>query len=216
MQKSSDLTVDSPPRRARRERDRELRRQDILAAAETIFAAHGYHEAAVEKIAEEAGYAAGTVYRYFESKKDLYQTLLAEKAGESLQRASEMAAGRGPVITRLLGVVRGELDFIRRHESFLRVLVAEVMSSSGDLTAECVKHRQSYLAIIRRLLKEGIRQQEFREMDVELTAVLIGRIGEVLYHEYLGAAAPGREFERRLARVEDFILETIDRLLLPT
>src|SRR3981081_2533981 len=47
------------------------KRERILAAAERIFARHGFFAARVSEIAKEAGVADGTIYLYFKSKDDL-------------------------------------------------------------------------------------------------------------------------------------------------
>lgn len=65
---STDSNVISRPLRPRRERERRQRRSDILRAAESVFAAQGFHAASVEQIASEADYATGTVYLYFHDK----------------------------------------------------------------------------------------------------------------------------------------------------
>lgn len=49
--------------------DRQL--DDLLPAAETLFAEKSYHNTTVADIATRAGLATGSVYRYFESKRDL-------------------------------------------------------------------------------------------------------------------------------------------------
>jgi len=64
---------------SRKERDRQLRRSDILKAAEHIFALKGYHKATIRNIAKEAQYAIGTVYLHFKDKDALYFALLDEK-----------------------------------------------------------------------------------------------------------------------------------------
>ena len=52
------------------------KKQIILKAAMTVFAAKGYHYATVEDIADEAGVAKGSVHAYFENKLDVLLTLL--------------------------------------------------------------------------------------------------------------------------------------------
>ncbi|HUP16788.1 MAG TPA: TetR/AcrR family transcriptional regulator [Acidimicrobiia bacterium] len=49
--------------------DRQL--DDLLSAAEALFAEKSYHNTTVADIATRAGLATGSVYRYFESKRDL-------------------------------------------------------------------------------------------------------------------------------------------------
>ena len=64
--------------RARREREKEARRQSILEAARELFFARGYANTTVPQIAEAAEIATGTVYLYFATKEHLYANLLLE------------------------------------------------------------------------------------------------------------------------------------------
>nr|MBA3454015.1 TetR/AcrR family transcriptional regulator [Deltaproteobacteria bacterium] len=63
------MTVHSAAERGNDKRER------ILAAAETVFAKHGFFAARVAEIAKEAGVADGTIYLYFKSKDDLLISL---------------------------------------------------------------------------------------------------------------------------------------------
>jgi AcrR family transcriptional regulator len=68
----------------RRQREREQRFQTILAAAETLFAQKGYHQAGMEEIADLSEVSVGTVYFYFKNKEDLIVHML-EKIGYQLR-----------------------------------------------------------------------------------------------------------------------------------
>jgi TetR/AcrR family transcriptional regulator, repressor of fatR-cypB operon len=54
------------------------KRQAILDAALTLFAQRGYHGTTVPSVADTAGVGAGTIYRYFENKEALANTLYKE------------------------------------------------------------------------------------------------------------------------------------------
>jgi AcrR family transcriptional regulator len=51
------------------------RKSQILEAALNVFSRKGFGEATVPDVAEEAGVAVGTIYNYFESKKDLLTSI---------------------------------------------------------------------------------------------------------------------------------------------
>ena len=75
----------------------------ILDAASRVFASRPFHEVLIDTIASDAGIGKGTIYRYFETKEDLYfatvlhvvETLAAEL--DRRGRAGELgdAAARG-------------------------------------------------------------------------------------------------------------------------
>jgi AcrR family transcriptional regulator len=56
----------------RREREKQMRRESIIDAAEKIFFAKGVAASTMDEIAEAAELSKGTIYLYFKSKEDLY------------------------------------------------------------------------------------------------------------------------------------------------
>ena len=54
------------------------RRRQLLAAAQEVFVAQGYHAAAMDEIAERAGVSKPVLYQHFPGKLDLYLALLDE------------------------------------------------------------------------------------------------------------------------------------------
>ena len=63
-----------------RQEIREQNRKRLLAAAAEEFAHQGYHAANTNRISQAAGFAAGTIFNYFPTKKDLMRVLLDETA----------------------------------------------------------------------------------------------------------------------------------------
>ena len=76
----------------------EQNRSLVLAAARRVFLTQGYHGATLEQIADEAGFSKGVVYSQFDSKADLFLTLLrariAERAADNARVASSPAERR--------------------------------------------------------------------------------------------------------------------------
>lgn len=74
-------------------------RSTLLAAARKVFLKRGFHGASLETIALEAGFSKGVVYSQFDSKSDLFLSLLAERQAERLAdnhaRAATLSGGAG-------------------------------------------------------------------------------------------------------------------------
>jgi AcrR family transcriptional regulator len=77
-------------RQTREQRRRETREQ-LLAAAERVFAARGYHGASVAEIADTAGYTTGALYSNFAGKEELFLALLDRRQSDQ----SEALAASG-------------------------------------------------------------------------------------------------------------------------
>ena len=69
----------SPRNPEENERIRAERRQQILEAALELFAEKGYFNTKISDIAERLGVGKGTIYWYFDSKEDLFETVFRYK-----------------------------------------------------------------------------------------------------------------------------------------
>ena len=65
---------------------RSARRAQLLVAARDVFAAQGYHAAAMDDIAERAGVSKPVLYQHFPGKLELYQALLTTYADELVEQ----------------------------------------------------------------------------------------------------------------------------------
>lgn len=77
----------------------------ILRAAIKVFASKGFYATKVSEIAKTAGVADGTIYLYFKNKDDLLISIFEDR------------------ITRLIAVLRTEIDAAEGFDEKLRVVV---------------------------------------------------------------------------------------------
>lgn len=98
-------------RQARRAAVGEAKRAHILAAAREVFQERGLEGANLREIARRAGYVAGSIYSYFDSKEAIYGALLAESL-ERLNAAVAAGARDGqPARARAHDAARAFYDF---------------------------------------------------------------------------------------------------------
>lgn len=113
------------PRRERRERRIAARRQQILAAAEVVFAAKGYRGATTKEIAQAADVSEGTLYNYFTSKRDLFIGLMTERTDELV---SSIAGVRADSVDGVMvELLASQFTRMRTHRHF-RLFLQEARS----------------------------------------------------------------------------------------
>jgi AcrR family transcriptional regulator len=101
-------------RRQRRQAMAEVRRSLVLDAARAVFFEQGLEGASLREIARRAGYTAGALYSYFDSKEAIYGALL----GESLERLNAHVAAAPPpadAATALQRAAGAFFDFYREN-----------------------------------------------------------------------------------------------------
>lgn len=62
--------------------DPDTRRAQLLHSARAVFAHKGYHRAGIADVVAHAGVARGTFYRYFDSKRAVFQEILEHMMDE--------------------------------------------------------------------------------------------------------------------------------------
>lgn len=63
----------------RREREKKVREEEIISAAEKIFYEKGFHDTSMDEVARAAQFTKKTLYQYFINKEDLYFTVVARE-----------------------------------------------------------------------------------------------------------------------------------------
>jgi AcrR family transcriptional regulator len=157
-------------------------RERLLHAARELIEEGGYGAATVVAIADRAGVAAGTLYRHFPSKEELFvelfRTVCDREVAAMLAAADEMPADASHV-DRLETVLSTFAARALRRPRLAWALIAEPVDPLVD--AERLAYRERYTAMTAQALRAGIAAGELPEQNVELTAAaLVGGCGEAL------------------------------------
>jgi AcrR family transcriptional regulator len=103
---------------------RSARRKQLLAAAQQVFVAQGYHAAAMDDIAERAGVSKPVLYQHFPGKLELYLALLDTHCDALIDRVRRAMAATADNEERVRGATEAYFDFVD-HESEAFRLVFE-------------------------------------------------------------------------------------------
>lgn len=114
-----DLAIGRPTRLPR-----SVRRQQLLAAAQEVFVAQGYHAAAMDDIAERAGVSKPVLYQHFPSKLELYLALLDTHCSALVTKTRAAMTATTDNKERVRGAMQAYFDIID-HESEAFRLVFE-------------------------------------------------------------------------------------------
>ena len=114
-------------------------RRKILDAAKVVFFRDGFMAANLDEVAENASVAKGTLYRYFESKADLYVAVLADNGDGFTQRLEEAVAGGERGLEKLERLSQFYYDYWVRHPEYFQIFWAiDNQSVIGELPPEVI------------------------------------------------------------------------------
>ena len=186
-------------------------RERLLAAAQELIETGGYGAASVLAIADRAGVAAGTLYRHFSSKEELFaslfRTVCDREVAAMQQAATRMAPDAGPA-ERLETVLATFARRALRRPRLAWALIAEPVDPLVD--AERLAYRARYAALIAEGLRQGIATGELPAQDADLVAAaLVGGCGEALVGPLSPLAGERPDAEAVLSGLRTFIRRAI-------
>jgi AcrR family transcriptional regulator len=101
------------------------RRDEILDAAVTIFSEKGYDEADTQAMADRLGVAKGTLYRYFPSKRELFQAVIHRSMAQLRAWVDEHVAPVDDPLEEIIVGMRAYLEFFEKHPEVVELLIQE-------------------------------------------------------------------------------------------
>ena len=156
----------------------EVRKSEILDAAEKLFTVKGFEKATVNDILEETGIAKGTFYYYFKSKEDALDAIISRRIEEFMVRAKAIASEPElEVPVKLLSVIMALKPQNPVQEEFTPAL-----HEQGNAQFHQKSLVQSVLCltpVLRDIVEEGNKQGIFdthypkESIEILLTAAIV-------------------------------------------
>ncbi len=152
---------------------RQATRQRILRVAAREFARLGFDQANINLIAEQAGIGKGTIYLYFENKRELFLAMLRFIAQVQLVSIRGALASKGTLQERLERLFRAFVRLAEEDGDSFNVYMSALYGVNRAFQAEATKLLRDYLAVIALVLEESRATGEIQTNDIEATALLV-------------------------------------------
>ncbi|WP_026580791.1 TetR/AcrR family transcriptional regulator [Bacillus sp. J33] len=205
----------------RKQREKELKRNDIIEAAERVFFEKGYTSSTMDDVAKEAEFSKRTVYLYFNSKEQIYFEIMLKgyKLLIAMLEEDISQLGVGSAIERVKQIGITLIKFKNKHPNYFEAIV-EYETGEKDFEKgipdhsrdECYQQGEKVLSFLTDSLIQGMKDGSIREgLNVLDTAF-------VLWSSTIGAFTIAkkkanyiRKFHNR--NPEDLIHRTYDVLI---
>ena len=109
------------------------RRTQLLAAAKTVFVTQGYHAAAMDDIAVQAGVSKPVLYQHFPSKLELYLDLLGESAAEMVRLVRAALAATMDNHERVDNAVAAYFTFVADNDQAYRLIFESDLRGQAEV-----------------------------------------------------------------------------------
>lgn len=166
------------------------KRTVIVTAALQLFAEKGIKAATIRDIASAAGVTEGALYRHFESKEQLAQSLFGECAEILHERLEQSLEGVQGAHQRLCALVEGFFAFAEHDPEAYEFVMARHHDNIGALPPGKPRPKDLFVEV----LEEGMAAGELRRMDGHLgAAIVIGMCLRTIFFFDRGLIEAGRD-----------------------
>ncbi len=183
-------------------KERKMRQDLILLGALKVFKDRGLEGATMDEIANASGFGKATLYYYFKSKEDVLSAILVDgwkNIWESLEPIiSEDNTPRKTFVNVLIKIAENAQDRPGLFEFLFDVPKAIKLDNQP-----WKEYQHRLYAVIQGLLEDGIKQDEFPQVDPQLMFKALGGL-------FMGLVFMGDKKERVTDKdVENLLNELI-------
>jgi len=154
---------------SRRERELARHRQEILKAAENLFAEHGFHETTMQMVADRVEFSVGYLYKHFSGKEEMHRQMILFHLAKMDELTSEVEALKLPPLDKLHRTYEEICRHFNDHRDFMRIFHKEIGGTCDELVAEKRQHFQQMVDSFDAAVTAG----ELRACDTQLLAAAV-------------------------------------------
>ena len=170
------------PVHAPRQRRKEARPQELLAAALALFAEKGFAATRAEEVAARAGVSKGTLYLYYPSKEELLKAVIRENLGLLIAEGEELVSSYdGPTADLLMVLMDTWWERVGNTPAAAihKIIVSEARNFpeiAAFYSAEVILPAERLMS---NAVQRGIERGEFRQVPVH--EVALGLLAPVIF-----------------------------------
>lgn len=151
----------------RRRQEREIRRKDIIDAAERVFFAKGYESASMDEVAKEAEFSKRTVYVYFNSKEQIYFEIMIRGYRRLIGMIEKSMRENRPqnALEELRCIFFTFFGFSTEYPEYFKAIMEYETNDSDDRTgvedeskAECYRLGEQIFGYLAHALQKGVEE----------------------------------------------------------
>jgi AcrR family transcriptional regulator len=201
-------TAMSSPARSRQEKAREQARRDILLAAASVFARRGYAAATLAELAKAAGFAAPSLYRYFESKEEIFLSLVELMKADLRATFDAPVDAARPLAARLETLVAFQIELSRSRRDVMAFLLSSPEVPGSPVAVDMRAGLSIYEKSMTAWLERHVAPAELG-CPVPIAARVLAAIGHAFHHCHVINPDEGFEPAEEARQVVDLALHGI-------
>jgi AcrR family transcriptional regulator len=149
---------------------KDVNRENILKIAREIFSKYGYKKTTLDDIANAVRKGKSSLYYYFKSKEDLFQAVIMKEVDILAYELEIVISRNTDPVDKLRDYILTKMATFRNLANFYHAIENDV-TAVGFIDKVKLKYEQDEIRMIKRILIEGVRKNEFEIYDFNLAAI---------------------------------------------
>ena len=214
------LSVYGGDKKMRVVKEANVRKSEILDAAERLFGTKGFDGTSITDILNEIGIARGTLYYHFKSKEDILDALIERMTGSLVAKASEIARDKDMPVLQRLTLMMLELNV---NNDLGHEIMEQVHKPQNALMHQKMQERllAGVNPIVTALIEEGIAQGMCRTEHPAEVAEMTMLYSNTVFDDLAGYSGDERQrkasaFIYNLERLLGMERDSLREAILPT
>ena len=144
----------------------DARRQMVVAKALGLFAKMGYAKVSFLTISEATGIARTALYRYFKTKREIFDEAIHSVTSGLVTELSEICAKELSVTRRIEQACLVVMEAIHGHREFFYAIcdfVFSMVRTGEDMTSRIEMFTGGFRVVLQRLIAEGVQNGELKK-----------------------------------------------------
>jgi AcrR family transcriptional regulator len=190
--------------------DDEDKKGRILRAAEEVFAKKGFYTATISEIAISAKVAEGTIYTYFDNKKDLLFSISKKRLEQFKKEMDEVFDIRDP-LRKLRRIIRFQFTIFLSDRNFLKVFLLDNKLNREFYVSSVYPDFLDYVSALERIIEEGMEKGVFKKnINVRLFRNLfIGALSHLTIRWFILEKAKGIDIMQEIDEVISLLCRSV-------
>lgn len=149
------------------------RKEQLLAAAAKLFKQKGYATTTMRDLAAEVGIEAASIYHHLKSKEEILELIcfdMADKLSTAIQEVNDIYFNAEE---RLRMAIKSHVRILTQHPNYSAVFIHDWKHLSSEKLSQFIALRDAYEKGFRLIVKEGINEDVFDQVDERFAALTI-------------------------------------------
>ncbi len=200
-----------------------MMKETIYEAAVTILLQYGLDGLTMERVAEAAEMAKGTLYNYFQDKKNLLLYIFAKLSEPFSQKMSNIYHDNISPQDKLLKIIDVMFYGIEKNQQILIILakgrILNLTEYSKQLAkipeyADCITAKAPIEKVVESIILEGIQAKQFYVFNPKLaTDIFLGAVASMIDRQIQNNQP--RAIEENIAQLIRFLMHGLTNTLSP-